>query len=60
MVLSLTDLLRRTPRPTEHEIRTWLTGNLCRCTGYHSVVRAVLKAAAEVDEQARAGLEVSQ
>jgi carbon-monoxide dehydrogenase small subunit len=60
MVLSLMELLRRTPRPTEHEIRTWLTGNLCRCTGYHSVVRAVLKAAAEIDEQARSGLEVSK
>jgi carbon-monoxide dehydrogenase small subunit len=60
MVLSLTELLRRTPRPNEDEIRTWLTGNLCRCTGYHSVVRAVLKVAAEVDEQARSGLEVSK
>jgi carbon-monoxide dehydrogenase small subunit len=58
MVLSLTELLRRTPRPTEHEIRTWLTGNLCRCTGYHSVVRAVLRVAAEADEQA--GQAVSQ
>jgi carbon-monoxide dehydrogenase small subunit len=58
MVLSLTELLRRTPRPTEHEIRTWLTGNLCRCTGYHSVVRAVLRVAAGADEQA--GQAVSQ
>jgi carbon-monoxide dehydrogenase small subunit len=60
MVLSLTELLRRTPRPDEHEIRTWLTGNLCRCTGYHSVVRAVLRVAAEVDAQDRTGLEVSK
>jgi carbon-monoxide dehydrogenase small subunit len=52
MVLSLTELLRRKPRPTEDEIRTWLTGNLCRCTGYHSVVRAVLRVAAEAEEQA--------
>jgi carbon-monoxide dehydrogenase small subunit len=59
MVLSLTELLRRTPRPTELEIRTWLTGNLCRCTGYHSIVRAVLQLVAEVDEKAGAGLEVS-
>ncbi|HEX3650552.1 MAG TPA: (2Fe-2S)-binding protein [Pseudonocardiaceae bacterium] len=45
MVLSLLELLRRNPKPTEPEIRTWLTGNLCRCTGYHSVVRAVLRLA---------------
>jgi len=59
MILSLTELLRRTPRPTEHEIRTWLTGNLCRCTGYHSIVRAVLQLVAELDDKAGAGLEVS-
>jgi aerobic carbon-monoxide dehydrogenase small subunit len=45
MVLSLTELLRRTPSPTEDQIRTWLSGNLCRCTGYNSVVRAVLRVA---------------
>jgi carbon-monoxide dehydrogenase small subunit len=53
MVMSLLELLRRTPRPAEPEIRTWLTGNLCRCTGYHSVVRAVLRVAEEFDKQAR-------
>jgi carbon-monoxide dehydrogenase small subunit len=41
MAMSLLELLRQNPRPTESEIRTWLTGSLCRCTGYHSVVRAV-------------------
>jgi aerobic carbon-monoxide dehydrogenase small subunit len=43
MVMSLVDLLRTNPNPGEQEIRSWLAGNLCRCTGYHSVVRAVLQ-----------------
>lgn len=42
MVMSLLELLAKNPAPGEQEIRTWLTGNLCRCTGYQSVVRAVL------------------
>jgi len=41
-------LLERKPDPTETEIRFWLAGNLCRCTGYDKVVRAVLDAAAEM------------
>jgi carbon-monoxide dehydrogenase small subunit len=45
MVMSLRDLLDRAEDPSEAEIRTWLTGNLCRCTGYHSVVRSVRRAA---------------
>ncbi|HEY2696919.1 MAG TPA: (2Fe-2S)-binding protein [Pseudonocardiaceae bacterium] len=42
MVISLMELLEVNPKPDEQEIRTWLTGNLCRCTGYNPVVRAVL------------------
>ena len=38
-------LLERNPNPTEHEIRWWLAGNLCRCTGYDKIVRAVQEAA---------------
>jgi carbon-monoxide dehydrogenase small subunit len=38
-------LLDRNPHPTEHEIRYWLAGNLCRCTGYDKIVRAVQAAA---------------
>ena len=38
-------LLDRNPNPSEHEIRHWLAGNLCRCTGYDKIVRAVLDAA---------------
>ena len=39
-------LLERTPNPSEHEIRFWLAGNLCRCTGYDKIVTAVKDAAA--------------
>ena len=41
-------LLDRTDNPTETEVRYWLAGNLCRCTGYDKIVRAVLDAAAEM------------
>ena len=39
-------LLERTPNPTEHEVRYWLAGNLCRCTGYDKIVTAVMDTAA--------------
>ena len=45
MVMSAIDLLRVNPDPTEPEVREWLEGNLCRCTGYHNIVKAVLAAA---------------
>ena len=38
-------LLEKNPRPTEHQVRYWLAGNLCRCTGYDKIIRAVLDAA---------------
>ena len=41
-------LLEQNPDPTEQEVRYWLSGNLCRCTGYDKIVRAVLDAAAEM------------
>jgi carbon-monoxide dehydrogenase small subunit len=41
-------LLERQPDPTETDVRYWLAGNLCRCTGYDKIVRAVLDAAAEM------------
>jgi aerobic carbon-monoxide dehydrogenase small subunit len=47
MVLAAVSLLRENPRPTEEQVRTGLEGNLCRCTGYHNIVRAVLAAAEE-------------
>jgi carbon-monoxide dehydrogenase small subunit len=45
MIMTAADLLRRNPDPTEEEVRHGLEGNLCRCTGYHNIVRAVLDAA---------------
>jgi len=45
MVMSAAELVQRNPSPSEHEVRHWLEGNLCRCTGYHNIVRAVLSAA---------------
>jgi len=46
MVMSATELVRRTPGASEAEIRAWLEGNLCRCTGYHNIVKAVQAAGA--------------
>jgi len=45
MIMASTDLLNRNPDPSEHEIREALAGNLCRCTGYHNIVKAVQEAA---------------
>jgi aerobic carbon-monoxide dehydrogenase small subunit len=45
MIMASADLLAHNPQPTEHEIREALAGNLCRCTGYHNIVKAVQAAA---------------
>jgi carbon-monoxide dehydrogenase small subunit len=45
MVMAATSLLREVPDPTERQVREGLEGNLCRCTGYHNIVEAVLAAA---------------
>jgi aerobic carbon-monoxide dehydrogenase small subunit len=47
MIMAATDLLERNPNPTEDEVREGLAGNLCRCTGYHNIVKAVLAVAQE-------------
>jgi len=47
-------LLDAKPDPTEEETRYWLAGNLCRCTGYDKVIRAVLDAAAVLRQERRA------
>jgi aerobic carbon-monoxide dehydrogenase small subunit len=47
MIMSVVDLLQHDRDPSETTIREWLSGNLCRCTGYHNIVRAVQQAAAE-------------
>ncbi|WP_428261357.1 (2Fe-2S)-binding protein [Haliangium sp.] len=46
MIMSAIDLLKQNPDPNEHEIRDWLEGNICRCTGYHNIVKAVQHAGA--------------
>jgi aerobic carbon-monoxide dehydrogenase small subunit len=45
MIMAAADLLSENPHPTEEQVREGLEGNLCRCTGYQNIVRAVLKAA---------------
>ena len=52
MIMASIDLLRSNPHPSEQEIREGLEGNLCRCTGYHNIVRAVQGAAAAASEGA--------
>ncbi|HAA47282.1 MAG TPA: ferredoxin [Synergistaceae bacterium] len=51
MVLAAVDLLNRHPDPTDDQIKEGLSGNLCRCTGYVSIIRAVHKAAAMLKER---------
>jgi carbon-monoxide dehydrogenase small subunit len=41
MVMSAIDLVKENPSPSEKEIREWLEGNLCRCTGYHNIVKSI-------------------
>ena len=45
-ILAARSLLERNPKPTEEQMRHWLAGNLCRCTGYDKIVKAVLDTAA--------------
>jgi carbon-monoxide dehydrogenase small subunit len=49
MVMAAVSLLRENPSPTEQQVREGLEGNLCRCTGYHNIVRAVLAAAGQTE-----------
>ena len=50
MIMAAVNLLERTPNPSVEEIRTGLEGNLCRCTGYHNIVKAVQSAAQQMGE----------
>ncbi len=52
MVMAAVSLLEENPRPTEREVREGLEGNLCRCTGYHNIVRAVLAASGQDPDKA--------
>ncbi len=54
MIMSSLELLQRNPDPTEAEVREWLEGNLCRCTGYHNIVKSILAAAAAMRGTAQA------
>ncbi len=54
MVMSAADLLQKNKNPSEAEIRTWLKGNICRCTGYHNIVKAVQIAANSMSGKAAA------
>ena len=51
-IIAAKALLAKNPHPTEHQVRYWLAGNLCRCTGYDKIVRAVLDAAATTEARA--------
>jgi carbon-monoxide dehydrogenase small subunit len=53
MLVASDALLKKNPHPSEEEVRFWLAGNLCRCTGYDKIVRAVLETAAEMREMAQ-------
>jgi len=59
MVIATVGLLSENPHPTEAQVREGLEGNLCRCTGYHNIIRAVLAAAEAPAAGARAGEGVS-
>jgi carbon-monoxide dehydrogenase small subunit len=50
-LVAAASLLERHPDPSEEQVRYWLSGNLCRCTGYDKIVRAVLDAAAELRQE---------
>jgi carbon-monoxide dehydrogenase small subunit len=54
MIMSAADLLAKNPDPSEADIRSWLKGNICRCTGYHNIVKAVQTAAAQMRSSAAA------
>ncbi|NIY98878.1 (2Fe-2S)-binding protein, partial [Salipiger sp. HF18] len=47
MVMTAATLLKENPTPSEHEIRDYLEGNICRCTGYHNIVKAIMAASGQ-------------
>ena len=47
MVMTAASLLKENPKPTEDEIRSYLKGNICRCTGYHNIVKAIMAASGQ-------------
>ena len=55
MLTTLLEFLRDNPKPTEQEVRVAISGNLCRCTGYQNIVRAILRAARTLQSKAVSG-----
>ena len=49
LLVAATELLQRNPNPSEHEIREGIEGNICRCTGYHNIVKAIQHAAKTIN-----------
>lgn len=47
MIMSAAALLKENPKPTEQDVRAYLEGNICRCTGYHNIVKAILAASGQ-------------
>jgi carbon-monoxide dehydrogenase small subunit len=45
MIMSALDLANRNSAPSEQEVRDWLEGNICRCTGYHNIVKSIMAGA---------------
>ena len=54
MIMTAVDMLKRIPNPTEEQVRENLEGNLCRCTGYHNIVKAIIAAAGSSGPMAQA------
>lgn len=50
MIMSALDLVKNNPDPTDREVREWLEGNLCRCTGYHNIVKSIIAGAKAMRE----------
>ena len=50
MIMSALDLVKHNPDPVERQVREWLEGNLCRCTGYHNIVKSILAGARAMRE----------
>ncbi len=55
MIMTVTELLARNPHPSAEEVRAGLEGNICRCTGYHNIVKATLAAAEAISTEGSGG-----
>jgi carbon-monoxide dehydrogenase small subunit len=55
MIMTATEILKKNPKATEHDVRHALEGNICRCTGYENIVKAIVAAAAVKAEKKKKG-----